>query len=32
VAFTEEEGKYLLVMPGFESAAWVKDIVKIEIQ
>jgi DMSO/TMAO reductase YedYZ molybdopterin-dependent catalytic subunit len=32
VAFTEEEGKYLLVMPGFESAAWVKDIVKFEIQ
>lgn len=25
-------GEYSLVMPGFESSAWVKDLIKIEIQ
>lgn len=32
LAFTETEGVYNLVMPGFESSAWVKDLVKIEVQ
>jgi len=32
IGFTETEGVYNLVMPGFESSAWAKNIVKIEIQ
>jgi hypothetical protein len=32
LAFTETEGVYNLVMPGFESSAWVKDLVKVEIK
>jgi hypothetical protein len=32
LAFTETEGVYNLVMPGFESSAWAKNVVKIEVQ
>jgi DMSO/TMAO reductase YedYZ molybdopterin-dependent catalytic subunit len=32
LAFTEDEGVYALVMPGFESSAWVKNLVKIEVK
>jgi DMSO/TMAO reductase YedYZ molybdopterin-dependent catalytic subunit len=32
VAFTNTPGKFKMVMPGLDSAAWVKDIVQIEIQ
>ena len=32
LAFTEVEGAYLLVMPGFESSAWAKDLVVIELK
>ncbi|MBN1667658.1 MAG: molybdopterin-dependent oxidoreductase [Anaerolineales bacterium] len=32
VAFTETDGIYSLVMPGFESSAWLKNLVKIEIR
>lgn len=32
VSFTETEGVYNLVMPDFESSAWLKEVVKIEIQ
>jgi DMSO/TMAO reductase YedYZ molybdopterin-dependent catalytic subunit len=32
VAFTETAGELTLVMPGFDSAAWVKDITHIEVK
>ena len=32
LAFTEAEGAYKLAMPSFESSAWLKDLVKIEVQ
>ncbi len=32
VAFTETAGELALVMPGFDSAAWVKDITHIEVK
>jgi len=32
LAFTETAGKFKLVMPGFPSDAWVKDIAQIEIK
>jgi DMSO/TMAO reductase YedYZ molybdopterin-dependent catalytic subunit len=32
LAFTETEGVYNLVMPGFESSAWIKNVVKIEVK
>jgi len=32
LAFTEDAGVYTLVMPDFESSAWVKEIVKIEVK
>jgi DMSO/TMAO reductase YedYZ molybdopterin-dependent catalytic subunit len=32
LALTESEGIYQLVMPGFESSAWIKEIVKIEVK
>jgi DMSO/TMAO reductase YedYZ molybdopterin-dependent catalytic subunit len=32
VAFTEEEGHFQIVLPGFETSFWVKDVVKIEVQ
>lgn len=32
LAFGETPGSLILVMPGFESSLWVKDIVKIEVQ
>lgn len=32
LAFTEEEGVYNLAMPGFETSAWMKDVVKIEVK
>jgi hypothetical protein len=32
LAFTGTPGSYLLAMPGFESSAWVKNLVKIEVQ
>ncbi len=32
VAFTEEAGVLNLVMPGMATSAWIKDIVKIDVQ
>jgi hypothetical protein len=32
VAFTETEGSFNLVMPGLDSAAWVKSVVQLEIK
>ncbi|HWQ84374.1 MAG TPA: molybdopterin-dependent oxidoreductase, partial [Anaerolineales bacterium] len=32
VAFTEAAGELTLVMPGFDSSAWVKDITHIEVK
>lgn len=32
LALTGEPGVYSLAMPGFESSAWVKDLITIEIQ
>lgn len=32
LAFTEEAGVYNLAMPGFETSAWTKDLVKIEVK
>jgi hypothetical protein len=32
LAFTNTPGKFKLVMPGMDSAVWVKDIVSIEVQ
>lgn len=32
VAFTEAAGELTLVMPGFDSAAWMKDITSIEVK
>jgi DMSO/TMAO reductase YedYZ molybdopterin-dependent catalytic subunit len=32
LAFTEEEGVFDLVMPGFDSSAWVKNTVSIEVK
>jgi DMSO/TMAO reductase YedYZ molybdopterin-dependent catalytic subunit len=32
LAFTDTEGSYVLAMPGFESSAWAKDLIKIEVK
>jgi DMSO/TMAO reductase YedYZ molybdopterin-dependent catalytic subunit len=32
LAFTNTPGKFKLVMPGLESALWVKDVIKFEVK